>query len=220
MSDNILNTICLDSILPKVFVGQNLGEEACGIWQREVQFSRGESILIEAESGRGKTSLCSFLSGLRSDYEGQIRYLKSDGSALEVDTSTLLLRHIGILFQEHRLFGELSAVENVMLKSQLTRYATEEEVRRQLERLGLADCMDRPCRTLSLGQQQRVAFVRALCQPCSFLLLDEPISHLDADNADIMSQMVAERQQTDGIGLIVTSVGHRFPYQYTRIFKL
>ncbi|MBP5345061.1 MAG: ATP-binding cassette domain-containing protein [Bacteroidales bacterium] len=220
MSDNILNTICLDSILPKVFVGQNLGEEACGIWHREVVLQQGESVLIEAESGRGKTSLCSFLSGLRSDYEGQIRYLKSDGSALEVDTSTLLLRHIGILFQEHRLFGELSAVENVMLKSQLTRYATEEEVRRQLERLGLADCMDRPCRTLSLGQQQRVAFVRALCQPCSFLLLDEPISHLDADNADIMSQMVAERQQTDGIGLIVTSVGHRFPYQYTRIFKL
>ena len=213
MSDNILNTICLDSILPKVFVGQNLGEEACGIWHREVVLQQGESVLIEAESGRGKTSLCSFLSGLRSDYEGQIRYLKSDGSALEVDTSTLLLRHIGILFQEHRLFGELSAVENVMLKSQLTRYATEEEVRRQLERLGLADCMDRPCRTLSLGQQQRVAFVRALCQPCSFLLLDEPISHLDADNADIMSQMVAERQRADGIGLIVTSVGHRFPYQ-------
>lgn len=216
----MLTTISLHNLLPKVFVGSRAGEAPSDIWHREVVLQQGESVLIEAESGRGKTSLCSFISGLRSDYEGQILYTQSDGSALVVEQSDLLRQHIGILFQEHRLFGELSAVENVMLKSQLTRYATVEEVRRQLERLGLAECMDRPCRTLSLGQQQRVAFVRALCQPCSFLLLDEPISHLDADNADIMSQMVAERQRADGIGLIVTSVGHRFPYQYTRIFKL
>ena len=71
-----------------------------------------------------------------------------------------------------------------------------------------------------LRQSTFVAFVRALCQPCSFLLLDEPVSHLDPENADIMSQMVAERQQADGLALIVTSVGHRFPYEYTRIFKL
>ena len=73
---------------------------------------------------------------------------------------------------------------------------------------------------MSLGQQQRVAFVRALCQPTDFILLDEPVSHLDNDNAVVMAQMLRERVQRDGLGLIVTSIGYRLPYEYDRILQL
>jgi ABC-type lipoprotein export system ATPase subunit len=124
------------------------------------------------------------------------------------------------MFQDYRLFPELTAVENVMLKSQLTNCCSESEVREMLSRLGLAGHIDRPCATLSLGQQQRVAFVRALAQPCDFILLDEPISHLDEENAVEMSRMLRERQQKDGLGVIVTSIGYRLPYDYDVIFNL
>lgn len=216
----MIDYIALHQLLPKVFVGTRVGEDLSDIWLRDVQWHRGESILIEAESGRGKTSLCGFISGIRSDYVGSVQYLAADGSQLPLSTSTLLRQHIGVMYQEHRLFAELSAVENIMLKAQLTQFVTETEVRQLLCRLGLSACLDRPCSTLSLGQQQRVAFVRALSMPCSFLLLDEPVSHLDPQNGEVMAQILQERQQKAPLGLIVTSVGHRLEYPYDRILKL
>jgi putative ABC transport system ATP-binding protein len=89
-----------------------------------------------------------------------------------------------------------------------------------LIKLGLQNRLDTPCARLSLGQQQRVAFVRTLAQPADFFLLDEPISHLDMANAEIMSAMLKERQQKDGAGVIVTSIGNRLPYEYDNIIKL
>ncbi len=215
-----LNSISLDNMLPKVFVGQEPCGDSSDIWLHQVKFSRGETILLQAESGRGKTSLCSYMAQLRSDYVGQLHYLDEQGTELCIEPSELLRQHIGVMFQEHRLFADLTAVENVMLKNQLTQYTTEHEVRQQLSRLGLADRMDCPCSMLSLGQQQRVAFVRALCQPCSFLLLDEPVSHLDPANAAVMAEMVRERQVADDLCLIVTSVGHHLPSDFSQIYKL
>jgi ABC-type multidrug transport system ATPase subunit len=59
-----------------------------------------------------------------------------------------------------------------------------------------------------------------LAQPADFLLLDEPISHLDEDNARIMSEMLKEKQEREGAGVIVTSIGNRMPYDYDEIIKL
>ena len=107
-----------------------------------------------------------------------------------------------------------------MLKSGLTGYADESAVRQMLVRLGLEQHLDCACATLSLGQQQRVAFVRALVQPCDFILLDEPVSHIDEACAREMAQMLRERQQRDNVGIIVTSIGYRLPYGYDRIMNL
>ena len=83
-----------------------------------------------------------------------------------------------------------------------------------LIRLGLEKHLSRPCALLSVGQQQRVAFVRAMCQPADFIILDEPVSHLDEENAKIMAQMLCERQKKDSVGVIVTSIGYRLPYRF------
>lgn len=194
-------------------------EDSSDIWLQDVSFSRGESVLIEAASGRGKSSLCAFLSGLRSDYEGSITYC-TDGVEVFCTPTQLLREHVAMLFQDHRLFGELTAMQNVMLKNQLTGFVTQADAHQMLVRLGLSDRLDRPCSQLSLGQQQRVALVRALCQPCDFLLLDEPVSHLDADTAAEMSALMREKQQQLGFGLVVTSIGQRLPYSYDKVLKL
>lgn len=219
----MIETIRFNSVVPNVFVGSPPEGEPSDVWHQVLRFCRGKSYLIEAASGRGKSSFCTFLCGLRSDYQGEIALLDAQGQAIgkNKDEACILRRQsLAIMFQDHRLFSELTAVENVMLKSLLTNFYTEDQVRQMLIKLGLHDRLDTPCARLSLGQQQRVAFVRTLAQPADFFLLDEPISHLDMANAEIMSSMLSERQQKDGAGVIVTSIGNRLPYHYDKIIKL
>ena len=219
----MIESIVFDNVNLKLFVENPPEGPVSDVWNSVVNFKKGKSYLIEATSGRGKSSFCSFLCGLRDDYVGGIALLDGNGNRLAGEYSDMLLRRqkiLAMMFQEHRLFPELSPVDNVMLKNQITGFTTESEIRSMLVRLGLEDHLDRPCGKMSFGQQQRVAFVRALCQPFDFILLDEPVSHLDAGNAGIMAEMLRERQEKDGVGIIVTSIGYRLPYEYDEILYL
>ena len=73
---------------------------------------------------------------------------------------------------------------------------------------------------LSFGQQQRVAFIRSLCQPFDFIFLDEPISHLDDENGRIMGELVISEAREQGAGVIVTSIGKHIGLPYHHIYKL
>ena len=219
----MIESIQFNKVIPNVFVGSPPEGGPTDVWDQVLTFKRGESCLIEAASGRGKSSFCSFLYGLRKDFVGSIDYFSHEGETLHVTDAMLWemrCRSIAMMFQEHRIFPELTAVENVMLKNQLTNYFTEQEIRERLSALGLEDRLDRPCQRLSIGQQQRVAFVRLLAQPADFILLDEPVSHLDIVNAELMGKMLRQRQMEEGAAVIVTSIGHRLPYDYDRILKL
>lgn len=219
----MIESIVFDNVNLKLFVENPPEDPVSNVWNSSVTFKKGKSYLVEATSGRGKSSFCSFLCGLRDDYVGDIALFDDKGNRLPGGYSDMLSRRqkiLAMMFQEHRLFPELSSVDNVMLKNQITGFATESEIRSMLVRLGLEEHLDRPCGKMSFGQQQRVAFVRALCQPFDFILLDEPVSHLDAGNAGIMAEMVRERQEKDGVGIIVTSIGYRLPYEYDEILYL
>ena len=219
----MIESIQFNKVIPNVFVGSPPEGGPTDVWDQVLTFKRGESCLIEAASGRGKSSFCSFLYGLRKDFVGSIDYFSHEGETLHVTDAMLCemrCRSIAMMFQEHRIFPELTAVENVMLKNQLTNYFTEQDIRERLSALGLEERLDRPCQRLSIGQQQRVAFVRLLAQPADFILLDEPVSHLDIVNAELMGKMLRQRQMEEGAAVIVTSIGHRLPYDYDRILKL
>ena len=84
----------------------------------------------------------------------------------------------------------------------------------------VADKWDTPVAKMSFGQQQRVALVRALCQPFDFIFLDEPISHLDEENGWIMSRILVEEADRQGAGIIVTSIGKHLELNYTKTLKL
>lgn len=219
----MIKSLCLKNVNPKAFVDAPPLGASSEVWNCIQEFERGRSYLVEAGSGRGKSSLCSFLYGLRADFVGKIEFCYDDGVVLDnsvCDYVAVRQNSFSIMFQEYRLFPELSPVDNVMLKNRLTGYTTEEAVRSMLSRLGLEDRLDTPCGKISFGQQQRVAFVRALCQPADFIFLDEPVSHLDTDNAKVMAEMLRERQIKDSLGIIVTSIGHRLPYEYDKVLKL
>ena len=73
---------------------------------------------------------------------------------------------------------------------------------------------------MSFGQQQRVALIRALVQPFDFLLVDEPISHLDDKNAVVMAEMMMKEAREQGAGVLVTSIGKHMDLPYERVVKL
>lgn len=88
------------------------------------------------------------------------------------------------------------------------------------ERLGIADKWDQKTGRMSFGQQQRVAFIRALCQPFDFIFLDEPVSHLDEGNGRVMSEILKEEAGRQGAGVIVTSIGRHLGLDYDRVLSL
>ena len=190
-------------------------------WRRQVSFQRGETYLVEAQSGTGKSSLCSFIIGYRHDFDGHILFDGRDSRQLRTpDWIELRQRHISMLFQELRLFPELTALENVEIKNSLTHHKTVKEIAQWFEALGIADKMDAPVRLMSFGQQQRVAMIRALVQPFDFLLADEPISHLDDENSAMMADIMTEEARRQGAGIIITSIGKHMALPYVKTFSL
>ena len=216
-----MNIIRLQDVVPKVFEGHLPADPVSDVWGSDFLFEKGKSYLIKAASGRGKSSLCSYIYGLRDDYSGKISFDAKDSKTLSIsDWNKVRQTSIGVLFQDLRLFGELNAVENVMIKADLTSHCSKEKAIALLTEIGLEDRLERPVSLLSFGQQQRVAFVRMLCQRADFWLLDEPVSHLDIDNAKIMATMLKRESKLNNTGIIVTTIGHDLPYEYDKIMML
>ena len=86
--------------------------------------------------------------------------------------------------------------------------------------LGIEDKWNEPVGQMSFGQQQRVAFIRMLCQPSDFLFMDEPVSHLDDANSKIMGDILSAEMCERGVGVIVTSIGRRLNMDYDVEIKL
>ena len=216
-----MQNIRLQGVIPVVFNGQVPSDPVSDVWGTDLLFEKGKSYLIKAASGRGKSSLCSYIYGLRNDYEGIISFDERSISEIRQDDwNDIRQNHLGVLFQDLRLFAELTAVENVMIKAGLTGFCDEKRAVSMLSELGLSDRLDRPVGLLSFGQQQRVAFVRMMCQKADFWMLDEPVSHLDIGNAGIMVQMLEHEISRTGTGLIVTTIGHDLPYNYDKVLML
>lgn len=205
----------LQNTLPEAFKQQNIMQS--DIWHQVFRFQKNKIYLIKAVSGAGKSSLCSYLYGERKDYQGIITFDNSNISSLNAkDWTTIRRNNISQIFQDLRLFPELTALENIQIKNNLTRRRKRKEIVNWFERLGLAEHIKRPVGKLSFGQQQRVAFIRSLCQPFDFILLDEPVSHLDENNAHQMSNILLEEFEKNSFGVIVTSIGRdlELPYDY------
>ena len=214
-----MQKIVLLNTLPAVFAGRE--EDHSEVWLRNVEFERGKHYLISAESGTGKSSLCSYIYGYRIDYSGVMQFDGTDIRTLSVDQwCDVRKNHIAYLPQDLRLFPELTAIENIQLKNRLTNFKTEKEIISYFERLGIPEKVNSPVVKLSIGQQQRVAIIRALCQPADFILLDEPVSHLDEANNAIVAQMVTEEAARQGAGVISTSVGNNVKISVDKELKL
>ena len=214
-----MNSIHFKYVIPQVFASRE--QQNSEIWQQDVVFEKGRVYLVEADSGKGKSTFCSYIQGYRNDFSGQLLFDDVDVRSLKVkDWVVIRERHISLLFQELRLFPELTAMENVEIKNKLTGFKSRVQIDEWFDMLGISDKRDAKVGKMSFGQQQRVAMIRALVQPFDFILADEPISHLDDSNSDIMGKILMEEAKMQGAGVIITSIGKHMNLDYDKIIKL
>lgn len=208
------------NVLPQVFATSH-EQLTSDVWQKDVVFERGHHYLIEAESGKGKSTFCSYILGYRKDYSGEVLFDGKDAKNYHTKQwIALRQRHVSCLFQELRLFPELTAYENVEIKNRLTHHKTQKEIEAWFDILGIADKLNAKVGRMSFGQQQRVALMRALVQPFDFILTDEPVSHLDDRNGSLMADVLIEEATRQGASIIATSIGKRIPVDYEQTLKL
>ena len=184
------------------------------IWEQSLEFQKGEHVHIIAPSGSGKTSLIHFLYGLRKDYSGQIFYDdKEIKTFTKEEFASIRQNKLSVVFQDLRLFDDLSVKENIDIKRRLSPFHQEGKIKGMANRLGIGSKLDQQLVKCSYGEQQRVAIIRAMMQPFEFLLLDEPFSHLDDENRVKAMQLIKEECEQRGAGIIFADL------QAVEIFK-
>ena len=169
----------------------------------------GATIALLGPNGAGKTTLLRALAGLEPLEQGRVVL---DGLVLEDTAGGVRLapeaRPIGMLFQNYLLFPHLSALENVAFGLRcrgLARADARRQAEAWLERVGLADRAGARPHTLSGGQAQRVALARALATDPQLLLLDEPLSALDASTRlEVRRELRRHLASFPGVRLLVT----------------
>ena len=100
------------------------------------------------------------------------------------------------------------------IKNNITHHKSLKDIELLFEELGISDKIHSRIDRMSFGQQQRVAFIRSLCQPHDFILLDEPISHLDDHNSDVMRDILLREVRSSGASIIATSIGKHMNIDY------
>ena len=203
----MIEEITLEGMLPEVFVSESI--PLSDVWKTDLKFRKGEFYLVEAASGGGKSSMCSFIYGARIDFQGRLLFDGTDTSGFSIDKWQKLRREsLAYLPQELSLFPELTAMQNIELKNSLTGYVEKGRIEEWLHVLGIDSRRDYPVGRMSVGQQQRVGLIRSVCQPFDFILLDEPVSHLDEENNRKAAELIMKEARRRGAGIISTSVGN------------
>lgn len=191
------------------------------IWGNEIELKTGRKIVLNASSGKGKSTFTTVTTGIRDDYSGTISYDGTDIKTYNPDEwAEIRQRKISIVFQDLQLFPKLSVQENLFLKNSLTDTYSETELKQLLERLEIENKWEQKCGLLSMGQQQRVAIIRAMAQPFNWLIMDEPFSHLDVDNTNRCLEIIHERTTSLGAGFVLTTLGDFHNYNYDQELKL
>jgi putative ABC transport system ATP-binding protein len=211
--------ITLHRVMPFPLSSMQHGEQS--IWGKDTVLMPGSKVLLNASSGKGKSTFINTVLGIRKDYTGEIDFDGKNISELNISEWTNIRQtKISAIFQDLQLFPSLTVKENLLLKNELTQTYADEHIRGLLEFLGIADKWNQPCGLLSMGQQQRVAIVRALCQPYEWLLMDEPFSHLDEENAQRCLKLIIDRTNELKGGFVLTTLGDHHGVHYDQTLML
>jgi putative ABC transport system ATP-binding protein len=189
-----------------------------------LEVQKGEHLLIRGSSGSGKTTILNLLTGISLPRSGSVEVLTTPLESLShKQRDEFRADHLGVIFQQFNLLPYLSVMENAMLPCWFSSRRREnagevrQATRRLLDALNVsAELADQPVSKLSVGQQQRVAVVRALIGSPEIVIADEPTSALDADNRDRFLQLLFREADHRGSTLIFVShdpyIADQFPH--------
>lgn len=180
-------------------------------WDKKITIDTNNKYLLTSDSGKGKSSFISYLYGSRTDYKGEIKLNGKPWSEYGLnERSEIRCNTFGYLPQDILLFPQLSLIENLTIKNNLTNSRSEQELEQQIREFGLSSQINQKAATLSKGQQQRVGLLRALLQPFDFVLLDEPFSHLDQSNIEIARQFIEDSCRKNNAGYLISTLGNNY----------
>jgi ABC-type lipoprotein export system ATPase subunit len=192
------------------------------IWNKNLVFNQGVKYKIHAPSGKGKSTFMHLIYGLRTDFEGDILIdTKSVRKNSLNQWADLRTNHLAIVFQDLRLFPELTGFENIAVKTSLYENpVSKSEIERMVDTLQISHIMNKKGATMSYGERQRVAIIRTLSQPFSWLLLDEPFSHLDEENASRACELINQSCELNKAGILFTSLGADYAMNFDEKIQL
>lgn len=167
-----------------------------------LEIVEGEFVCIEGPSGAGKTTILNLIGGLDKPTSGDIIVLGNNLNECDEDfLAAFRCKHVGFVFQSYNLISTLTASENIAFALELADISDERITERPtelLEQVGLSDRANHFPFQLSGGEQQRVAFARALANDPPIMLVDEPTANLDEETASdivkILERLERERK--------------------------
>lgn len=174
--------------------------------------NEGDTIAIMGPSGSGKTTLMNIIGLLDKPDSGTMIFRQNDLRNYSGDDSAAYRNlNIGFVFQEHLLLPHLTVRENILLPLLAMKQSTEDAAEKEqraaslMQKTGISDLSGKYPGTISGGEAQRAALVRALINNPSILLADEPTGSLDSNNAGIMTELLVEMNREFGITLILAT---------------
>ena len=172
-----------------------------------LEVDEGETIAITGPSGSGKSTLLGLLAGLDDASSGEI-FLNNHPLHLlnEEQRSEVRKENVGFVFQSFELLPGLTALENVMLPSELNSRSNAQELATYyLNRVGLEQRLSHYPRQLSGGEQQRVAIARAFACESKILFADEPTGNLDEKNALLLVDLLRKINRDYKVAILLTT---------------
>ncbi len=211
----------LQKIIP-VPLKDKFAQRGSDVWNKELRFLEREWIKLKAPSGTGKTTLVHIIYKLRSDYEGNVLWDNNNlRSIASNELAKMRQQYISIVFQDLRLFPNLTAKENIELNRVLQKPIYESRaIEVMAARLNISHILQQRAALCSYGEQQRIAIIRALVQPFEWLIMDEPFSHLDEENIKRASGLIAEECDKRNAGFVITDLEDDTHFHYTKQLNL
>ncbi len=189
----------------------------------DLEILRNEFVSLEGSSGSGKTTLLSLIGGLDVPTSGEISVFGTRLNACDEDyLAVFRCVYVGFVFQSYNLISTLTTLENIAFPIELAGFKDERIDKRPpelLEMVGLAHRANNFPSQLSGGEQQRVAFARALANNPPLILIDEPTANLDAKTASEIITLL-KKLKDEGKTIIVASHDERIKQLGDRTLKL
>ncbi len=190
----------------------------------DLSVARGEVVALVAPSGAGKSTLLHIAGLLDTPDAGRVVLNGRDMTGLSDRRRTeARRRELGFVYQFHHLLPEFTAVENIVLPqlaNGVPERAARERARELLDRVGLSARADHRPAALSGGEQQRVAFCRALANAPSLLLADEPTGNLDPGTSDLVFGMLMALVRETGLSALIATHNLELASRMDRVFRL
>ncbi|MEH6836099.1 MULTISPECIES: ABC transporter ATP-binding protein [Falsihalocynthiibacter] len=190
----------------------------------DLKITRGEVVALVAPSGAGKSTLLHIAGLLDSANGGVVRIAGQDVAGLSERRRTGIRRaEVGFVYQFHHLLPEFSALENIVLPQFVngtSQGAAEARGLALLESVGLAARAGHRPAELSGGEQQRVAFCRALANAPKLLLADEPTGNLDPETAEVVFEALMNLARDEGLSAVIATHNPELAARMDRIVRL